>query len=75
MRSLLLLMNALSDNLTVRSRRVLLLACVAGLALFARSTAAAYQGGDWADITAGFGLLLLFAAGAALACSAQVRQD
>jgi hypothetical protein len=69
MRLLFLMMNELAGRLDRRVRRLLLVASMVGLTLFARSTAAAYQGGDVVDTAAGFALVLLFAAGAALACT------
>ncbi|WP_162530745.1 hypothetical protein [Rhodovastum atsumiense] len=44
---------------------------MAGLTLFAGTTAAAISAGDPADIVAGVILLLLCAAGSAIACSAR----
>ena len=69
MRLLFLIFNELARRLGGRTKRLLLLASVVGLTLFARSTAAAYQSGDVIDTAAGFALVLLFAAGAALACT------
>ena len=70
MRLLFLMMNELSCRLDVRTRRLLLMGCMAGLSFFARSTALAWHDGDPIDAVAGFVLLLLFATGAAVAAPA-----
>lgn len=75
MRPLLLLMDELSGRLDPRFRRVLLAASTAGLTLFARSTVVAMQANDVLDSLAGLVLLLLFAAGAALACTGADRRS
>ena len=69
MRTLFLLIDELSARLDLRTRRILLVASMAGLTLFARTTVAALQATDIPEAVAGFALLLLFAAGSAAACT------
>ena len=74
MRALFLRLDELSGRLDQRTRRILLLVSMAGLTLFASSTVAAIDSGDGPDTVAGFILLLLFAAGAAIACTKRARR-
>jgi hypothetical protein len=75
MRLLFLVLSELSCRLNLRTRRLFLIASVAGLSFFTRSTALACQQGDLIDAVAGFLLVLLFATGAAMACSGRARKS
>jgi hypothetical protein len=67
------LLREYAARLDRRTRRILVFSCAAAMTLYARTTVAAVQDGQYADMAAGIVLLAVVAAVSAMAWSAPRR--